>query len=137
MEHISKILKSQLKRKVKLTQALLVIFLMTNSIGYGEENVNIKSEKFGLELGDDSRARGIGSISTGRKGIAIGTNAVATGENETKESIERKLEENRQKLEEIRNTEKEVINKTEELRLKKLRESETIEAGIRVEEINK
>ena len=137
MEHISKILKSQLKRKVKLTQALLVIFLITNSIGYGEENVNIKNEKFGLELGDDSRARGIGSISTGRKGIAIGTNAVATGENETKESIERKLEENRQKLEEIRSTEKEVINKTEELRLKKLRESETIEAGIRVEEINK
>lgn len=137
MEHISKILKSQIKRKVKLTQALLVIFLITNSIGYGEENVNIKNEKFGLELGDDSRARGIGSISTGRKGIAIGTNAVATGENETKESIERKLEENRQKLEEIRNTEKEVINKTEELRLKKLRESETIEAGIRVEEINK
>ena len=137
MEHISKILKSQIKRKVKLTQALLVIFLITNSIGYGEENVNIKNEKFGLELGDDSRARGIGSISTGRKGIAIGTNAVATGENETKESIERKLEENRQKLEEIRSTEKEVINKTEELRLKKLRESETIEAGIRVEEINK
>ena len=137
MEHISKILKSQIKRKVKSTQALLVIFLITNSIGYGEENVNIKNEKFGLELGDDSRARGIGSISTGRKGIAIGTNAVATGENETKESIERKLEENRQKLEEIRSTEKEVINKTEELRLKKLRESETIEAGIRVEEINK
>ena len=137
MEHISKILKSQIKRKVKLTQALLVIFLITNSIGYGEENVNIKNEKFGLELGDDSRARGIGSISTGRKGIAIGTNAVATGENETKESIERKLEENRQKLEERRSTEKEVINKTEELRLKKLRESETIEAGIRVEEINK
>ena len=149
MEKIDKILKSSLKRKVKLTESLLVIFLITGSIGYAIENENTNNlapinitinnygEQTGLELGDNSRARGVGSISTGRNGVAIGKNAVATGENETKETIERKLEENKQRLQEIADAKKVIADKAEELRLKQIRERETIEAGIRVEEIQK
>ena len=148
-KRIDKILKSTLKRKVKLTHSLLVIFLITGSIGYAIENENTNNlapinitinnygEQTGLELGDNSRARGVGSISTGRNGVAIGKNAVATGENETKETIERKLEENKQRLQEIADAKKEIADKAEELRLKQIRERETIEAGIRVEEIQK
>ena len=148
-KRIDKILKSTLKRKVKLTHSLLVIFLITGSIGYAIENENTNNlapinitinnygEQTGLELGDNSRARGVGSISTGRNGVAIGKNAVATGENETKETIERKLEENKQRLQEIADAKKVIADKAEELRLKQIRERETIEAGIRVEEIQK
>ena len=102
----------------------------------GPTNITITNygEQTGLELGDNSRARGIGSVSTGRNGIAIGKNAVAIGENETKESIERKLEEDRQKIQEILNTKKEIAAKEWELRLKQIREKETIEAQRRVDE---
>ena len=149
MEKIDKILKSCLKRKVKLTESLLVIFLITGSIGYAIENENTNNlapininisnnmDKTGLEIGTDSRARGIGSITTSRNGIAIGNNAVATGGDETKESIERKLEENKNKLDEIARQEELVRSKTEEVRNKQIRERETIEAGIRVEELKK
>ena len=108
-----------------------------NHLGGVNVTINNYGEQTGLELGDNSRARGIGSVSTGRNGIAVGNNAVATGENETKETIERKLEENRQKLQEIADAKKVVADKAEELRLKQITERETIEAGIRVEEINK
>lgn len=149
MEKIDKILRSYLKRKVKLTESLLVIFLITGSIGYAIENENTNNlapininisnnmDKTGLEIGTDSRARGIGSITTSRNGIAIGNNAVATGGDETKESIERKLEENKNKLDEIARQEELVRSKTEEVRNKQIRERETIEAGIRVEELKK
>ena len=153
MEKIDKILKSTLKRKVSITESLLIGFLITGSVmSFGAEGdsntetptlsplnitINNYGEQTGLELGDNSRARGVGSISTGRNGVAIGKNAVATGENETKETIERKLEENRQKLQEIADAKKVIADKAEELRLKQIRERETIEAGIRVEEVIK
>ena len=147
--------KSQLKHKVSITKGLLIAFMITGTVmsysegteeiassnqsSRGGVNVTINNygEQTGLELGDNSRARGIGSVSTGRNGIAVGNNAVATGENETKETIERKLEENRQKLQEIADAKKVIADKAEELRLKQITERETIEAGIRVEEINK
>ena len=144
-------LKSQLKHKVSITKGLLITFMITGGIfTYATEpqptqptispidiTINNYGEQTGLELGDNSRARGIGSVSTGRNGIAVGKNAVATGENETKETIERKLEENRQRLQEIADAKKVIADKAEELRLKQIRERETIEAGIRVEEIQK
>ena len=40
MEKIDKILKSCLKRKVKLTHSLLVAFLITGSIGFANNIVN-------------------------------------------------------------------------------------------------
>ena len=110
---------------------------ITNSgSSIGPTNITITNygEQTGLELGDNSRARGVGSVSTGRNGMAIGKNAVAVGENETKESIERKLEEDRQKIQEILNTKKEIAAKEWELRLKQIREKETIEAQRRVDE---
>ena len=145
-------LKSQLKHKVSITKGLLIAFMITGTVmSYSEgseesvssnqssSGVNVTINNYGeqtsLELGDNSRARGIGSVSTGRNGIAVGNNAVATGENETKETIERKLEENKQKLEEIANAKKEIADKAEELRLKQISERETIEAGIRVEDL--
>lgn len=139
MEKINKLLKSCLKRKVSITKAMLVAFMITGSLTTAAAGITINNygEQTGLELGDNSRARGVGSISTGRNGVAIGKNAVATGENETKETIERKLEENRQKLQEIADAKKVIADKAEELRLKQIRERETIEAGIRVEEIQK
>ena len=151
MNKINKFLKSNLKKKMKITKGLLITFMITGGIfTYATEpqptqptispidiTINNYGEQTGLELGDNSRARGIGSVSTGRNGIAVGKNAVATGENETKETIERKLEENRQRLQEIADAKKVIADKAEELRLKQIRERETIEAGIRVEEIQK
>ena len=145
-------LKSQLKHKVSITKGLLIAFMITGTVmSYSEGSeesvssnqsssgvnvtINNYGEQTGLELGDNSRARGIGSVSTGRNGIAVGNNAVATGENETKETIQEKLKENKQKLEEIANAKKEIADKAEELRLKQISERETIEAGIRVEDL--
>ena len=145
-------LKSQLKHKVSITKGLLIAFMITGTVmSYSEGSeesvssnqsssgvnvtINNYGEQTGLELGDNSRARGIGSVSTGRNGIAVGNNAVATGENETKETIQEKLKENKQKLEEIANAKKEIADKAEELRLKQITERETIEAGIRVEDL--
>ena len=149
-------LKSQLKHKVSITKGLLIAFMITGTVmSYSEGDnptagesvssnqlssgvnvtINNYGEQTGLELGDNSRARGIGSVSTGKNGIAVGNNAVATGENETKETIQEKLKENKQKLEEIANAKKEIADKAEELRLKQITERETIEAGIRVEDL--
>ena len=149
MNKINKFLKSNLKKKVKITKGLMIAFAITGILSYAEGEtsstpttivditINNVHEDKGIELGDNSRARGVGSVSTGRNGMAIGKNAVATGENETKETIERKLEENRQRLQEIADAKKVIADKAEELRLKQIRERETIEAGIRVEEIQK
>ncbi len=101
MEKIRKILKGNLKRKIRITQALLTVFLITGAISYAEEkiiNINITNvgEQTGLELGTNSRARGTGAIATGKNSIAIGKNAIATGAGENKETIERKLAEKMQ-----------------------------------------
>ena len=144
-------LKSKLKGKISITKGVIIAFMITGSIfTYAVDEqptqptlspiditINNYGEQTGLELGDNSRARGVGSVSTGRNGMAIGKNAVATGKDETKETIEKKLEENRQKLQEIADAKKVIADKAEELRLKQIRERETIEAGIRVEEIQK
>lgn len=132
-------IKGCLKGKVKVTQALLVAFFITGGISYSVDvlNINNYGEETGLELGDQSRARGKGSIATGKKSIAIGNNAVATGNNETKESIEAKLAADKKSLEEIAQAKRLMEQKTKELKEKQLRERETIEAGIRVEEIQK
>lgn len=121
---------------------LLFTLILLSFTAYGNEKVinisinNISEEK-GLELGDNSQARGTGSISTGRNAIALGLNAVATGGDENKESIEVKLIENRENLGKIEKAKKLINEKTNELARKQIRERNTIEAGIRVEEIRK
>lgn len=149
MNKINKFLKSNLKKKVKITKGLMIAFAITGILSYAEGEtsstpttivditINNVHEDKGIELGDNSRARGEGSIATGRNSIAIGKNAVATGNNETKETIENKLRENRQKLDEIADKEKEVVRLSRELEDTKIRHRETIEAGIRVEQIRK
>ena len=142
-------LKSQFKGKISITKGLMIAFAITGILSYAEGEtsstpttivditINNVHEDKGIELGDNSRARGEGSIATGRNSIAIGKNAVATGNNETKETIENKLRENRQKLDEIADKEKEVVRLSKELEDIKIRHRETIEAGIRVEQIRK
>lgn len=135
-------IKGCLKGKVKVTQALLVAFFITGGISFAEEkviNINITNvgEQTGLELGENSRARGNGAIATGRNSVAIGKNAVATGNGENKETIEAKIAEDKQKLADIENSQAELNRKTNELATKQARERETIEAGIRVEQIQK
>lgn len=149
MNKINKFLKSNLKKKVKITKGLMIAFAITGILSYAEGEtsstpttivditINNVHEDKGIELGDNSRARGEGSIATGRNSIAIGKNAVATGNNETKETIENKLRENRQKLDEIADKEKEVVRLSKELEDTKIRHRETIEAGIRIEQIRK
>lgn len=147
MNKIKKLIKSNFKRKLRITQGLLVAFLLSGILVYGEDaqpqlsplniTINNLTEKTGLELGDKSYPRGEGSITTSRNGIAIGNGAVATGGAENKESIITKLAENKTKLDEIAKQQKLVNQKTQELRDKQIRERATIEAGIRVEEILK
>lgn len=132
-----------INKKVQIL--IFIIFLQIINISYSENinslksSINIKftNEITGLELGTNSRSRGVGSIATGTNSIAIGKNAVATGKNNTKEEIERKLAENQTKLQEIEDAKQIVITKTNELTEKQSREREVIEAGIRVEEIMK
>lgn len=126
-----------MRRSNKVILLTLLIFsAILNAEGVNIVINNVEENK-GIELGENSRARGDGSISTGRNSIAIGKNSVATGNNETKESIENKLRENREKLDEISNKEKEVLRISKEVNDIKIRQRETIEAGIRVEQIKK
>lgn len=94
--------------------------LVENIYNYNITNIG---EEHGLELGDNSYARGKDSIVTSNRGIAIGNGAVASGDNNNGQTIKQKLKENEDRLNEIAQKQKE--------------ERETIEAGIRVEEIKK
>ena len=95
MNKIKKLIKSNFKRKLRITQGLLVAFLLSGILVYGEDaqpqlsplniTINNLTEKTGLELGDKSYPGGEGSITTSRNGIAIGNGAVATGGAENKE----------------------------------------------------
>lgn len=95
MNKIKKLIKSNFKRKLRITQGLLVAFLLSGILVYGEDaqpqlsplniTINNLTEKTGLELGDKSYPRGEGSITTSRNGISIGNGAVATGGAENKE----------------------------------------------------
>jgi|GEM_PF-1949105 yadA domain protein len=97
-----------------------------------------ENEKHGLELGDNSQARGKGSIVTSENGMATGKGAVATGgDNVSREDIERKLKENQEKLNEIENLKKTNITLTNQLSDLQQKEQDVIQAGIRVEQIRK
>ena len=97
-----------------------------------------ENEKHGLELGDNSQARGQGSIVTSENGIAFGKGAVATGgDNTSREDIERKLRENQDKLNEIESLKKTNATLTNQLSDLQQKEQDVIQAGIRVEQIRK
>lgn len=96
---------------------------------------NIKN--YGLNLGENSITYGKGSISTSINGISIGNNSFNTGKSENKESILNKLYENKYKIEEIENYKTNLNKLLNEIKNLEIREKETIEAGIRVEEIRK
>ena len=130
-----KYIKRNLKNKVRITSGVILGLLLTGFISYSEE---VKADnRTGIEIGENSYARGEIAITTSKNGIAIGKDSIATGGDETKESITNKLKENEEKLNEIKKQEKLVETKTEELNAKKLRERKVIEGAIRVEELEK
>lgn len=130
-----KYIKRNLKNKVRITSGVILGLLLTGFISYSEE---VKADnRTGIEIGENSYARGEIAITTSKNGIAIGKDSIATGGDETKESITNKLKENEEKLNEIKKQEKLVETKTEELNAKKLRERKVLEAAIRVEELEK
>lgn len=163
MEKIEKYMKQALKNKVKITKAAIIAILITGGITapkiaradtpnekVGSENsstanenyyqyyITNENEKHGLELGDNSQARGTGSIVTSENGMATGHGAVATGgDNTSKEDIERKLKENQDKLNEIDNLKKTNATLTNQLSDLQQKEQDVIQAGIRVEQIRK
>ncbi|WP_288892688.1 YadA-like family protein [uncultured Sneathia sp.] len=105
---------------------------------YYQYYITNENEKHGLELGDNSQARGTGSIVTSENGIAFGKGAVATGgDNVSREDIERKLKENQEKLNEIENLKKTNATLTNQLSDLQQKEQDVIQAGIRVEQIRK
>ena len=158
MEKIEKYMKQTLKNKVKITKAAIIAILITGGIaapkiaradtpnekaGAANENhyqyyITTENEKHGLELGDNSQARGTGSIVTSENGMATGKGAVATGgDNTSKEDIERKLRENQDKLNEIDSLKKTNVELTNQLSDLQQKEQDVIQAGIRVEQIRK
>ena len=88
MNKINKFLKSNLKKKMKITKALMIVFLITGSLNtFSAENVN------GLAIGNNSDSRGEGSIATSESGVAHGHNSIVTGNGMSKEEFELKKSE--------------------------------------------
>ena len=138
MNRFEKCLKANFKKKITINKVIIILFMITGNIAVFGDNVNISiiGEEHGLEIGDNSRARGKGSIVTSENGLATGENSVATGgDNTSKEDIERKLQENQAKLNEISEVEKKGVEITNKISDLQKREQDVIQAGIRVEEI--
>ena len=138
MNRFEKCLKANFKKKITINKVIIILFMITGNIAVFGDNVNISiiGEEHGLEIGDNSRARGNGSIVTSENGLATGKNSVATGgDNTSKEDIERKLQENQAKLNEISEVEKKGVEITNKISDLQKREQDVIQAGIRVEEI--
>ncbi|WP_066729442.1 YadA family autotransporter adhesin [Sneathia sanguinegens] len=138
MNKLEKSIKANFKKKIAINKAIIILFMITGGIAVFGDNVNVSiiGEDHGLEIGDNSRARGKGSIATSENGIATGKGAVATGgDNTSKEDIERKLQENQAKLNEISEVEKKGVEITNKISDLQKREQDVIQAGIRVEQI--
>lgn len=138
MNKLEKSIKANFKKKIAINKAIIILFMITGGIAVFGDNVNVSiiGEDHGLEIGDNSRARGKGSIATSENGIATGKGAVATGgDNTSKEDIEKKLQENQAKLNEISEVEKKGVEITNKISDLQKREQDVIQAGIRVEEI--
>ena len=90
-----KYIKRNLKNKLRITSGVILGLLLTGFISYSEE---VKANnRTGIEIGENSYARGEIAITTSKNGIAIGKDSIATGGDETKESITNKLKENEEK----------------------------------------
>ncbi|MDK9579939.1 hypothetical protein QQA45_00120 [Sneathia sanguinegens] len=81
MNKLEKSIKTNFKKKIAINKAIIILFMITGGIAVFGDNVNVSiiGEDHGLEIGDNSRARGKGSIATSENGIATGKGAVATG----------------------------------------------------------
>ena len=126
--------------KNKIKYLIILLALSTGKLSLAEQNITITNvgEAHGLELGDNSYSRGKGSVVTSKNGVAIGSGAVATGgDNLSGDDIKRKLKENETKLKEISDKQKEIETLTNQIKEKRIRERETIKAGIIVEELRK
>lgn len=74
-----KILKGILKGKIKLSQSLLIIFMITGGLSYAVDNVEGKG--IGTAWGTGSNAKESGTVAVGGKASASTEGAVAIGNN--------------------------------------------------------
>ncbi|MDD7411074.1 MAG: hypothetical protein SOY60_05115 [Fusobacterium gastrosuis] len=102
MEKIKRNLKSNLKRKVRITEALLTFFLITGGIGFANEG-NYPS----IAFSEDSTVLGNNSYNFSKNSSVVGNNNLATGSG-TKEENLQKVAKYYNDLKNIENIEREV-----------------------------
>ena len=122
MKKIKNLLKNRLKGRVRMTEALLIVFLITGIIGRADGiNITEPTQPAGLNIGTDSSiAIGKRALSTGEGTTAIGKNSFASGNNMAKEEYEKFIADNNARIKEIEtkiselNLSKDEINKLKE-----------------------
>lgn len=114
---MEKIMKSNFKRKQKITKALMIAFLINGGFALSENNPITPGTNLG---GDNATAIGAGSVSAGSEASSIGTNTFASGNNMTKEEYLKFLKDNKERLSKIEAKMQEI--KTDKDEIEKLRQ---------------
>lgn len=109
---MEKIMKSNFKRKQKITKALMIAFLINGGFSLAENNPITPGTNLG---GDNATAIGAGSVSAGSESSSIGTNTFASGNNMTKEEYLKFLKDNKERLSKIEKKMQEIKNDKDEI----------------------
>lgn len=109
---MEKIMKSNFKRKQKITKALMIAFLINGGIALAESNPITPGTNLG---GENATAIGAGSVSAGSESSSIGTNTFASGNNMTKEEYLKFLKDNKERLSKIELKMQEIKNDKDEI----------------------
>lgn len=117
---MEKIMKSNFKRKQKITKAIILAFLINGGFALAESNPSNPITP-GTNLGgENATAIGSGSVSAGSEASSIGTNTFASGNNMTKEEYLQFLKDNKERLSKIETKMQEI--KTDKDEIQKLRQ---------------
>ncbi|MDU4652700.1 MAG: hypothetical protein E6Y25_04610, partial [Sneathia sanguinegens] len=112
---MEKIMKSNFKRKQKITKALMIAFLINGGFTLAESNPSNPITP-GTNLGgENATAIGAGSVSAGSESSSIGTNTFASGNNMTKEEYLKFLKDNKERLSKIEAKMQEIKNDKDEI----------------------
>ena len=109
---MEKIMKSNFKRKQKITKALMIAFLINGGFALAENNPITPGTNLG---GENATAIGAGSVSAGSESSSIGTNTFASGNNMTKEEYLKFLKDNKERLAKIEAKMQEIKNDKDEI----------------------
>lgn len=109
---MEKIMKSNFKRKQKITKALMIAFLINGGFALAESNPITPGTNLG---GENATAIGSGSVSAGSESSSIGTNTFASGNNMTKEEYLKFLKDNKERLSKIEAKMQEIKNDKDEI----------------------